>query len=156
MSGKSWLLVGLALAAGIGIGAVLAYAVIRVTCRTLALLGDPAETPDEEPAGDDDGDAGDPAAAARRALAQVTDYARQHPVFRRNWDSAVRQAADVMTATIAGRWMAGQAHGEIGLYASYPSLPAIDPGTLEMAFQLAVHGEVTRRIKAMDGPGAFG
>jgi hypothetical protein len=143
---------GLVLAAGIGIGAVLAYAVIRVTCRTLALLDDSADSAD----GSDADDAGDAAVAARQALAQVTDYAARHPVFRRDWDSAVRQAADAMTATIAGRWMAGQAHGEIGLYASYPSLPAIGAGVVEAAFQLAVHGEVTRRIGAMDGPGAFG
>ncbi len=136
---------GRALAAGTGIGAVLMYTVIRVACRMLARLDHPAEIFND-----------DPAAAAREALAQVTGYAQQHPVFSRDWARAVLQAADAMTATIAGRWMAGQAHGEIGMYASYPSLPAMDAGTLEAAFQLAVHGEVTRRIRAMDGPGAFG
>lgn len=155
MSGKSWLTAGLILAAGTGIGAVLAYTVIRVTCRTPALAAAAfMETPGDS--AEDSGDEGDAAAAARQALAQVTDYARQHTVFGRNWQAAVRQAADAMTATIAGRWMAGQAHGEVGLYASYPALPAIDAGTLEAAFQLAVHSEVVRRIKAMDGPGAFG
>ena len=90
------------------------------------------------------------------ALAQVTAYAGQHEVFRQAWEAAVRQAADAVAAHIAGLWMAGQAHGTVAWDAAYPVLPAMDGEALEAAFQLAVHGEVSRRIKTMHGPGAFG
>lgn len=151
MDGRIWLIAGLALAAGIGTGIALMCRASRKPRGLSCSL-----CPDVPEDGADSGFEADAAAEAREALAQVTDYARQHAVFRRDWDSAVRRAADAMTAIIAGRWMAGQAHGEVGWYAPYPVLPAMDGGALEAAFQLAVHGEVCRRIGAMNGPGAFG
>ena len=86
----------------------------------------------------------------------MTAYACQHEVFRQAWETAVRQAADAVAAHIAGLWMAGQAHGTVAWDAAYPVLPAMDGDALEAAFQLAVHGEVRRRIEVMNGPGAFG
>lgn len=160
----------------IGLGSAVTYAAIRIhravsgfpelagvfdeiTEDSAALedAGDSVQNPaDTDSSVQNPADLDSSAGDSGEALAQVTAYARQHAVFRRNWETAVRQAADVMAATIAGRWMAGQAHGSVEWFAAYPVLSAIDARTVEAAFQLAVHHEVTRRIRAMEGPGSFG
>jgi hypothetical protein len=98
---------------------------------------------------------------AGRALQAVMAFAGGNDDFRRAWDHAVGEVADYVAARVAGAWMAGAAspggipvswQGSIAV----PAAPGICEEHTNAAFQLAVTGEVNRRISGMHGPGAFG
>jgi hypothetical protein len=90
------------------------------------------------------------------ALERVAAFARQDPEFGRVWDLHVRNAADELTAQIAGRHMAGECGGEIEWIAHVPTPESMHEEDAHEAFRLAVCAEVTARVNAMTGPGAFG
>jgi hypothetical protein len=90
------------------------------------------------------------------ALQRVLELARQDPEFGRAWGMHVRKAADELTATIAGRHMAGQCSGELEWIAHVPTPESMDEDDAHAAFRMAVCAEVTARVNAMTGPGSFG
>jgi hypothetical protein len=90
------------------------------------------------------------------ALEAVLSVAAECPEFGRAWDWAVRTASDELAATIAGRQMAGIMSGTLDWHACVPIPTGMSPEVGHAAFDRAVRDEVTRRINAMTGPGAFG
>lgn len=94
---------------------------------------------------------------AEEALEHVMELTRQDPDgFGRVWAEHVRDAADGLTAQIAGQHMAGEHCGELEWSASVPSPETLHPDDSHAAFRLAVCAEVTARVNGMTGPGAFG
>jgi len=92
-------------------------------------------------------------------LIHVTLFALEHDDFRQAWDAAVRETADRATATVVGRVMGGATHGQVVFCQESTRVPIPADLGLERtqaAFQLAVAGEVGRRLHAMTSPGAFG
>lgn len=90
------------------------------------------------------------------ALEAVMSVAAQIPEFAAAWDYAVCRASDELSATIAGRQMAGIMSGDLDWHATVPVPGGMPPEVGHAAFDCAVRAEVTRRITLMTGPGAFG
>jgi hypothetical protein len=102
---------------------------------------------------------------SEEALTRVTLFALDNDDFREAWEKAVRDYADYLTARIAGARMAARTTGKVradwaardnGEPVPIPIPLAIGVADGKAAFELAVQGEVNRRVAAMNGPGAFG
>ncbi len=89
--------------------------------------------------------------AAEEALLRVTLFAVDEPLFLNAWEAAVREAADLVTAEIAGARMAGCLEGEVLWDAKIPCPDEISAKDAELAYRLAVQLEVNKRVDAMGG-----
>jgi len=100
--------------------------------------------------------------ASEALLERIRAIAREDDGFREAWESVVRLVSDAITARLAGAWMASGVpdvrdvplvwEGNVTL----PEVPGTCPQHAWIAFQRAVQDEVSRRVQAMNGPGALG
>ena len=98
-------------------------------------------------------------ASSDEDLMRVTLFALMHDDFRWVWEKAVREAADGITASVAGARMAGATDGNVEVRWEDMSVPvpcSIGLERTQEAFKRAVMTEVRQRVEAMTSPGSFG
>jgi hypothetical protein len=96
-----------------------------------------------------------PPPEAEAAQALIAGACQGSDKFRVAWEGAVREAADYLTARIAGARMAGRT-GVVRMDFRVPLFPGLDRDLTRVALAQAVQEEVNRRVEAMPHPGAFG
>lgn len=90
------------------------------------------------------------------ALAAVALFAVDNPEFLRDWEAGVRDAADSVTALIAGSRMAGKTEGSVAVRAVIPVPETMSFEDAERAFWHKANAVARERLEKMENRGGPG